>query len=386
MRVFPSGFLFGASTSSMQVEGGIENNDWAEAVRQGLAPDIGLACDFYSRFEEDFDIAKSLGHTANRFSIEWARVEPEEGKFDGAALAHYQRMVATLRERGMEPMVTLWHFSLPLWFVKRGSFGKKDAPAIFARYAAKIAETFGEDVTLYLTMNEPLVWLGEHGKILGAAPGFSNPFTALHYFTQLVRAHKRAYRELKAVAPHAKVGVAKHQFSTVSTDPFGALVATVFRYFWNRRFLDAIKDSQDFIGIQYYQRLFFWQSKKEQGTTPKSDFGWQLHPRAIFDTLREAARYRVPLYVSEAGVADRDDRVRAWYITETLQGVLDALDQRADVRGFFYWSLLDNYEFKEGFSMRFGLVHVDHENDRVRTIRDSARAYAEIIKHHGLPE
>lgn len=369
----------------MQVEGGIEHNDWAEAVRQGLAPAIGAACDFYHRYEEDFDIAKSLGHTANRFSVEWARIEPEEGVFDEQELEHYRRMVAALRSRGMEPMVTLWHFSLPVWFVKRGSFGRRDAPEIFARYARKVAEAFGGDVTLYLTMNEPLVWLGEHGKILGAAPGFGRPFAALHYFNQLVRAHRRAYAALKEVAPHARVGVAKHQFSVVATNPLGALVAWVFRYFWNRRFLDAIQRHQDFIGIQYYQRLFFWQSKKEQEAVQKSDIGWQLHPRAIADTLVEAARYRVPLYVSEAGIADRDDRLRTGYLTETLHGVLDARERGADVRGFFYWSLLDNYEFKEGFSMRFGLVHVDHEQGQKRTIRESAKAYAAIIKQHALP-
>lgn len=370
----------------MQVEGGIEQNDWAEAVRQGLAPAIGAACDFYNRYEEDFDIAKSLGHTANRFSVEWARIEPEEGVFDQNELAHYRRMVAALRARGIEPMVTLWHFSLPLWFVKRGSFGKRDAPEIFARYARTVAEAFGGDVTLYLTMNEPLVWLGEHGKILGAAPGFGKPLVALHYFTQLVRAHRRAYAALKEVAPHAHIGVAKHQFSVVATNPLGALVAWVFRYFWNRRFLDAIQGHQDFIGIQYYQQLFFWQSKKAQEAAPLSDIGWQLHPRAIADTLIEAARYRVPLYVSEAGVADRDDRLRADYITETLHGVLDARERGADVRGFFYWSLLDNYEFKEGFSMRFGLVHVDHAQGQKRTVRESAKVYASIITQHALPE
>ncbi len=379
MQQFPKGFLWGASTSAMQVEGGIENNDWAEAVRQGLAPTIGLACNHYHRYEEDFDSAKSLNHTAHRFSIEWARVEPEEGKFDSAELEHYKNVVKSLRARGMEPFVTVWHFSLPLWFVKSGSFGRKDAPAIFARYAAKVAEVFGDQVTFYMTMNEPLVWLGEHGKILNAAPGFGNPVKALRYFTQLVRAHHAAYVALKAVVPHAKVGVAKHQFSVVATNPLGAVVAHVFRFLWNRHFLNAIRHHQDFIGIQYYQRLFFWQSKKESESAEKSDIGWQLHPSAIYDTLKEASRYGVPLYVTEAGIADRRDQRRAWYIEETIAGIRHAVDEGVDVRGFFYWSLLDNYEFKEGFSMRFGLVHVEHAGSLIRTIRDSARAYAEII-------
>lgn len=369
----------------MQVEGGIENNDWAEAIRQGKAPDMLLACDSYNRFEEDFDIAKSLNHNANRFSVEWARVEPEEGVFDEKELEHYRKVARALRARGMEPFVTIWHFSLPLWFVQRGSFSRRDAPEIFARYAAKIAGAFGEDVTFYMTMNEPLVWLGEHGKILGASPGlFPNPFAYFLYFAQLQRAHRTAYEAIKRVVPHAQVGIAKHQFSAVGKGPLGMLAAGTFRWFWNRRFIDGIRNHQDFIGIQFYQRLFFWQSKKEDIAEQKSDIGWQLHPEAIYDVLVEAKRYGVPLYVSEAGIADAKDQWRTEYIKGLIRGTHRAIKDGADVRGFFYWSLLDNYEFTHSFSMKFGLVHVDHAGDRKRTIRESASAYADIIKNNGL--
>ena len=365
----------------MQVEGGIENNDWAEAIRLKLAPDILLACDSYNRYEEDFDIAKDLNHNANRFSVEWARVEPEEGRFNEKEIVHYQRVARALRARGMEPFVTVWHFSLPLWFVRRGSFGRRDAPAIFARYAGKLTEAFGEDVQFYFTINEPLVWLGEHGKILGASPGlWPNPFACFHYFNQLVRAHRAVYEAIKKAAPHAHIGVAKHQFSAVGKGLFGSFVATLFRWFWNRRFLNAIRNYQDFIGIQFYQRLFFWQSKKEDAAEQKSDIGWQLHPEDIYDVLIEAKRYGVPLYVSEAGIADAKDQWRTQYIEGLVRGTQRAIVDGADVRGFFYWSLLDNYEFKEGFSMKFGLVHVDHEGDQKRTVRESARRYADIIR------
>lgn len=385
MKKFPDGFLWGASTSSMQVEGGIENNDWVEAVRQGKAPKIGLACDFYNRYEEDFDIAKSLGHNANRFSVEWARVEPEEGRFDEREIEHYKKVARALRARGMEPFVTVWHFSLPLWFVKRGSFSRTDAPAIFARYAEKLAGAFGSDVTFYMTQNEPLVWLGEHGKILGASPGlWPNPLKYFHYWRQLVRAHRRAYAAIKKSAPRAKVGIAKHQFSAVGKGPLGMLAASLFRWFWNRRFLNAIRGYQDFIGVQFYQRLFFWQSKKESEMTSHSDIGWQLHPEAIYDVLIEAKRYGVPLYVSEAGIADAKDAWRAEYIEGLVRGTQRAIEDGADVRGFFYWSLLDNYEFTHGFSMKFGLVAVDHEHGQTRTVRESAKAYAEIIKQNAV--
>jgi len=383
-KKFPDRFLWGASTSAMQVEGGIENNDWAEAVREGKAPEMGLACDFYNRYEEDFDTAQSLGHNANRFSVEWARIEPHEGVFDEIEIEHYKKMVTALRARSMEPFVTLWHFSLPLWFVESGSFGRSDAPQIFARYAAKMAEAFGKDVTFYITMNEPLVWVGEHGKILGAAPGLQKPFTYLFYFGQLIKAHKAAYEAIKKTISDAHVGIAKHQFSFVGKGPFGTIAAVLARYFWNRHFLNAISHSLDFIGIQFYQRLFFWQSKQEDSVQEKSDIGWQLHPEAIYDVLIEASHFHLPLYVSEAGIADAKDQWRTEYIKGLVRGTHRAIADGADVCGFFYWSLLDNYEFLEGFSMKFGLVAVDHENGQRRTVRDSAKAYAKIIRNNGL--
>lgn len=386
MKKFPQGFLWGASTSAMQVEGGIENNDWAEAARLGKTPPLGLACDHYRRYEEDLDIAKSIGLNAFRFSVEWARIEPEEGKFDEKELEHYKKVVKAVRARGMEPFVCVWHFSLPVWFIQRGSFGKKDAPDIFARYAKKVAEALGENVTFYLTINEPLVWVGEHGKILGGTPGFSpNPFAGLHYFRQLIRAHTRAYAAMKTVRQDLQIGVAKHNFSFIGTNLVGNVVASLGRYVWNRMFLNAIARHMDFVGIQFYQRLFFWQSKKQDQETPKSDIGWQLHPEGIYDVLKEASRYGLPIYITESGVADAKDQYRSQFITTSLHAVHQAIEDGVDVRGYLHWSLLDNYEFQHSFSMKFGLVHVDHEGDQKRTIRDSALVYADIAKNNALP-
>ena len=385
MKKFPDGFLWGAATSAMQVEGGIEGSDWAEADRKGEVPPIGKACDHYARYEEDFDIVKSLNHNAHRFSVEWSRVEPKEGKFDEKELAHYRDVVRALRARGLEPFLTVWHFSLPLWFSESGSFARTDAPQVFARYAAKLAETFGTDVTFYMTMNEPLVWLGEHGKTVHSSPGlWPNPFNYFYFWSQLVRAHKAAYRVIKERNPAATVGVAKHQFSAVGTSPLGTVVAKTFRWYWNRIFLNQIRNHQDFIGIQFYQRLFFWQSKKEDAAEVKTDIGWQMHPEAIYDTLMEAKRYGVPLYVTEAGLADANDTWRADYIRKTAEGMYRAIEDGADVRGFFYWSLLDNYEFTHGYTTRFGLVSVDHAGDQVRTIRASAKMYGDICKENAL--
>lgn len=369
----------------MQVEGGITTSDWAAAERAGTVPPIGVADDHYHRYEEDFDIAKELGHNAHRFSVEWARVEPEEGKFDERELQHYRDVVQALRMRGMEPFVTLWHFSLPQWFATSGSFGRPDAPAIFARYAAKIAGIFGTDVTFYLTMNEPEVWLGEHGKTPGTVPRFiARPDKFFIMSTKLRLAHRAAYAAIKAVAPHAKVGVIKHNFSFIGRGPVGKLMASAARYFWNRRLLDTLKGSYDFIGLQYYQRLYFWQSAKERKETPVSDIGWQIHPEGIYDALVELSRYNVPIYITENGIADRTDRWREGFIRRSLEAMHRAIEDGADVRGYLHWSLLDNYEFLEGYQMEFGLIHIDREHGLARVVRESAKAYATICKNNAL--
>jgi len=385
MKKFPEGFLWGASTSAMQVEGGIVGSDWSVADSKGAVPPIGKACDFYNRYEEDFDIAKSLNLNTFRFSVEWARIEPKEGKFDEKELEHYKAVVRALKARGLEPFVTIWHFSLPEWFSKSGSFGRRDAPKLFARYASKVAEALGEDAEFYITINEPLVWLGEQGVTVNSSPGmFPNPFNYFYFWKQLVRAHKAAYTAIKKANPHAQIGVAKHQFSAVGTGFFGNLVAKAFLLFWNRMFLNSLVGFQDFVGVQFYQQLFFWQSKPERTAALRSDIGWQIHPEAIYDTLKEAGRYGLPVFVSESGIADAKDQYRESFIKTSLEAVHKALEEGVDVRGYLYWSLLDNYEFTHGYTMRFGLVGVDHAGDQARTIRESARAYAEICKNNAL--
>jgi beta-glucosidase len=380
-KKFLDGFLWGAATSSFQVEGGIENNDWAEAAREGKVPPVGIAADHYHRYEEDFDIAKSLNHNAHRFSIEWARIEPEEGKFDEKEIEHYKKVVSALKARGLEPFVTLWHFSLPVWFLKSGNFKRKDAPAIFARYAGRVAEALGADARFFITMNEPLVWLGEQGEAVGAIPlPQQDPLTYLYVWDQLVRAHKAAYTTIRGVTPAAQVGIAKHSFSFKGTNPVGNIVAVAARWFWNRRFLGMIRHHQDFIGIQYYQRLFFW----NKPNVPTSDIGWQIIPEGIYDPLMEAARYGVPIYITENGIADSKDQYRESFIKKSLEAVHHAIADGANIRGYLHWSLLDNYEFKKAYSMQFGLVHIDRNYDLARVIRPSARAYAEICKANAI--
>lgn len=170
-KKFPLNFYWGAATASYQVEGNIENTDWSQAARDGKVPPAGLLADSYNRYKEDFDIAKKLGHNAHRFSVEWARIEPEEGKFDEKEIVHYREVLEALRQRDIEPFITLWHFTLPLWFSERGGFERDDAPELFARYCAYVVEHLGDLCTNFSTINEPNVF-GSNGWLRGSWPPF----------------------------------------------------------------------------------------------------------------------------------------------------------------------------------------------------------------------
>lgn len=402
---FPDEFYWGAATASYQVEGGIENTDWAEAARDGRVPVCGRACDHYRRFEEDFDIAESLGHTAHRFSIEWARIEPEKGRFDEQEVEHYRAVLKALRTRNIRPFITLWHFTLPLWFSERGGFEQKDAPALFARYCAYVVEQLGDLCDDFATMNEPNVF-ASNGWLRGTWPPFKR-FAAtdlisitnsgksyepqphrgvgpvvqyVRVMKNLARAHNAAYDAIKQVRREATVSVVKHVIMFESTkNPFRMLQAWIANYAWTHWFMRRVHQKCDQIGLNYY----FYKKFGDRKIYRKTDMDWDMCPERIYEALRLLARYQKPLFVSEAGVADADDDIRAEYITEQVKGVGRALREGIDVRGHLYWSLLDNYEWALGFEKRFGLVAINYETLE-RTVRPSAYVYKEIIEKNGM--
>lgn len=403
---FPAGFLWGAAASAYQVEGGIENTDWAKAACEGRVPECGRAADHYYRYEEDFNIARELGHTAHRLSVEWARIEPEEGKFDEREIAHYRKVLEALHARGITPYVTLWHFTLPLWFSERGGFEQKDSPEIFARYAAYVAERISDLCSRIGTINEPMV-VGSQGWLTGEWPPFKripliqrmamqdrarvgelapkvswrHPF--LYFFRverNFIRAHNAAYDAIKRVAPHVEVSLVKH---TVYFHSDGRLLnrlkARVANWYWTYRFMNRVIRKCDSIGLNYYQHKKFG----DTATYEKSDMGWNIYPEGIYGALMLLWRYRKPLFVSEAGIADADDSRRADYIRRQVAGVAEAIAAGADVRAHLYWSLLDNYEWALGFEKRFGLVEVNYDTLE-RTVRPSAYVYKRIIEQNGM--
>lgn len=385
MKKFPDGFLWGSSTASYQVEGGNDNTDWAEAARQGKVPVAGLACDHYNRFEEDWDIAKSLHFTSQRFSIEWARIEPEEGVFNDAEMEHYKQVVSALRARGIEPFVTIWHWTMPTWLSDKGGITYEKWPELLGRYAGYVAKQLGSDVRFFITINEPMVVTG-NGYLPGIWPPFKkNPLQYLRAVAHVIRGHKEAHRAIKKEAPGALVGVSQNYIPFEGTNIVGSVLARIGSWWYNDYLLNSIKNFQDFIALNHYFRVVFWQNKKQKNEYPRSDFGWELYPPAMYSSLMGLKKYNVPIYISENGLADATDSKRKDFLLGTLDNVHRAIHDGVDVRGYSHWSLLDNYEWAEGYTMRFGLVHVDFENGQKRTIRESARVYADIAKQNALP-
>lgn len=404
---FPEGFYWGAATASYQVEGGIENNDWAEAARAGRVPPCGQACDHFNRYESDFDLAKALGHTAHRFSLEWARIEPEEGKFDQAAIMHYRRVLQALKARGITPFVTIWHFTLPLWFAESGGFERADSPEIFARYAGFVVRELSDLCHHFSTMNEPNVF-GSNGWLRGTWPPFKRfaltdlvsitnsgrqyeakasrglrpLITYWQVMKRLALAHNAAYRAIKEVSPAIEVSVVKHVIVfDANWNPFNKAKAAAANYVWTSLFMNRVKQYTDSIGLNYY----FYTQFGDRRQWRKTDMDWNFAPERIYDALMRLARYKKPLFVSEGGIADHDDSDRAEYIKKQVAGTWRAIQAGADVRGHLYWSLMDNYEWALGFEKKFGLVEVDYESLE-RTIRPSAYVYKEIIEKNAVLE
>ncbi|MBX2866649.1 family 1 glycosylhydrolase [Candidatus Kaiserbacteria bacterium] len=402
-RQFPDGFYWGAGTSAYQVEGNIYNTDWALAAEEGRVPRAGKSSDHYNYFEEDFDLAKELGHNAHRFSIEWARIEPEEGTFDHKEIEHYREVLKALRKRGLEPYVTLWHFTLPLWFSEKGGFERKDAPEIFARYCSFVMKELGDLFTHVSTMNEPNVY-ATHGWLYGAWPPFkqwrilgkkigkedgtsrrtqSSFLNIFRYFKvsdNLIRAHRQAYFEIKKVSPKAEVSVVKHvHYFYANKNPLNKLLARFMNYQQTTRFMNKVADSCDEIGLNFYRSTQFGDTR----THTYTDMGWKIVPEDIYGALMLLRQYKKPIFIAEAGLADANDVHRAEYIRVQVSSVWRAIQEGVDVRGHMYWSLLDNYEWALGYEKRFGLVEIDYQTLK-RTPRPSAQVYQKICVENAV--
>lgn len=392
---FPDNFLWGASTSAHQVEGDT-HNDWSEWEKKNadrLAKEAknkyppqnyisGRACDHYHLFEEDFRLAKSSGLNAYRFSIEWSRIEPEKNKFDQKEIEHYQRVVESLRNKNIEPFVTLWHWTIPLWLAREGGWKSKNIVDYFSRYTEKVVSALNKQVNFWMTLNEPDVYTSKSYLAGDWPPQEKSLISSWRVYHNLIKAHLTAYQVIKKINPASQVGIAKHYvyFEAYQNKIINRILKKLADYSWNFYFLNKIKDYQDFIGLNNYlhNRINYGFTKNEDKC--QNDMGWELYPESIYYSLKELSKYKKPIYITENGLADAQDKYRAWYIKEIIKNIERAAKEGVNVRGYLHWSLLDNFEWDKGFWPRFGLIEVDYKNLE-RKVRPSALEYAKIIKN-----
>jgi beta-glucosidase len=415
----PEKFMIGAATAAHQVEGNnIHSDYWAQELmpHTSFTEPSGEACDHYNRYEEDIRLMKEAGLNAYRFSIEWARIEPEEGKFDENEIEHYRKVIDCCRENGIEPVVTLMHFTSPVWLIAKGGWEAESTVEYFRRYAGYVTEKLGCELNYICTINEANMGLQlaaiakrfrlmaeQAAKNAKSAEGsvqvgmnfekmmenmkfaamenaeiFGTPQPQVFVSSRtpegdilVMRAHQAAVEEIRKKAPHIKTGlsVSLHDLQALEGGEEFAKAA------WEEEFshyLPYIKDD-DFLGVQNYTRTLYG----PQGQLPcpegalLTQMDYEFYPEALEHVIRRVhEEFKGDLIVSENGVAVSDDSLRVKFIETALNGVQNCLNDGIPLKGYFYWSLMDNFEWQKGFSMTFGLIAVDRSTQK-RTPKES---------------
>lgn len=411
MKPFPKEFMWGASTAAYQVEGGL-TTQWSEWEKTNAAHQArtapkklawlphqeriataladpqnyvaGSGVEHYQRYEEDFDILEQLNMNAFRFGIEWARLEPREGEWDQGAVEHYRRYIRSLKQRGIEPIVTLWHWTMPVWFDAKGGFEKRRNLHYFERFVQKVAEEFGAELRYVLTLNEPNVYTLFSYLTGEWPPQYKRPLLSFAVYRNLAEAHRRAYGIFKITFPNIQIGLAAQLADTRCKNehnPLNRVVVRIAEYLWNWWFVNRVMHRLDFIGVNYYFTQYLtWRGSLEDPKSPVSDLGWYMEPSGIERLLNHTwKRYGIPILITENGLADSTDEHRQWWLQETIGAMERAQEAGVKMLGYLHWSLLDNFEWAYGWWPKFGLVSVDRHTMQ-RTVRPSARWFAEQIK------
>lgn len=410
---FPPGFLWGTAVSAHQVEGDNVHSDWwaYEQVPGHIQRNekSGRACDHFTRFEEDLDLCARMNTNAFRFSIEWSRIVPREGVIDEAAVDHYHRVLDACDARGIAPFVTAHHFTVPRWFILRGGFADRANLGAWERWCELLADRFGARVRWWCTLNEPAIYAMMSYLFGYFSPGEKNPRVFARVMHNLLTAHAIAYHTLRSANPNARVGLVKNMpFYTPyhPANPFDRLSAWQHDRLYNEFWLGGIRDgraarplgdgrvvpglagSTDFWGLNYYNQSrcrWCWPIRTHNAGDGHrmTQTAWAPYPPGLAANLARLAKFGLPIYITENGIATDDDARRRAYIIEHLRQVRLAIDAGADVRGYFYWSLLDNFEWEDGWAPKFGLVAVDRETFS-RAPKPSADLYGRIAKRNGI--
>ena len=377
---FPENFLWGTATSAYQVEGGLDNCDWSKKFP------AGKACDHYHKYKQDFDLLEELNLNAYRFSLAWSRIEPEPGEFDQQEIEHYRRVLKDLKSRDVTTMASLHHITTPLWLAEQGNWANAEVTSHFPRFAQKVFEEYQNLVDYWITINEPIVY-AFFGYLVGEwVPQKKNLISMLKVIRNQVISHKKIYNVFHEKNSDVKVGITKNNsYAEPLPGCFLNKVSTsIKKHLWNDWFLKRVNSRLDFIGLNYYKHeKIKFPLQIESGENETSDLGWEIYPQGIYHVLKDLKKYDKPVFITENGLADAEDQYRKEFIKNHLRWVHKAIEEGVDVRGYLHWSLMDNFEWADGYEPRFGLVEVDYDTLE-RKIRDSARYYAQIAKTNKL--
>ena len=415
---FPKNFLWGTATSSHQVEGDNRLNDWwaweqqPGRILQGHRS--GMACDWWGgRWKEDLDRAAAGGQNAHRLSVEWSRIEPSPGRWDTHALDFYREILSGMRARGIEPMVTLHHFTNPLWLAERGGWENEDVAARFEAFARKTVAALKDLTTFWCTINEPNIYIYCAYATDAFPPGKKDILTAFRVMRNQILAHAAAYHAIHEIQPEARVGIAIQYRPIIphTANPLDGFVARLQSRISNDLFPRALQDgrlrfplrreyaakaahTQDYLGLNYYSCDHVSFDLRKAGElfgrrfypegADLSDVGWNANiPKGMALAIRWANGFGLPIYITENGIEDEADHIRPRYLIQHLHQVWKMANIGVPVRGYYHWSLVDNFEWERGWTQRFGLWALDPATQK-RTERPSARLYAEICRENGI--
>ncbi len=394
---FPKGFLWGTATAAHQVEGNNKFSDWWhwEKSKKGIE-DSDIACDHYRMYKEDFHLAKNLlNNNSHRISIEWARIEPKEGRYNQKEILHYKKVLQELRKQKLASIVTLNHFTNPLWFAKKGGWTNSNNIKYFENFVNLCIKNFGQQVDYWVVINEPNVY-----TFMSYLQGFWPPqkhslILAYKTYKNLAKAHNIGYQKIHDKIPNAKVSSAINMVYFKHQNAVGALLSKIISFLCNYSFLSLTKGHHDYIGLNYYMMhlasirdLFIKQPslKKLEKLIGerKNDLGWPIYPEGIYEVTQSVfKRYKLPILITENGLADGNDSKRGGFLKDHLSWLRQSIKDGAQIIGYTHWTLMDNFEWRFGRRAKFGLFETDYKTLK-RIPRPSAFLYSKIAKENAI--
>jgi len=413
---FPKDFLFGVATASHQIEGNNHKNDWWEFEKAGKIKD-GSTSDQGPQslkfFEEDLKLLKKLNVNAYRFSISWSRVNPSKNTWSKEGFEYYHKVLESLNENGIEPFVTLHHITLPIWIARNGGWHNSSNIKWYCRYVEKVMEELGDKAKYWITINEPetIIFVG---YLMGYfPPEKKNPFLAYKSLKNIILAHKRAYKIIHENSPKNKVTMVQiiPCIEPLDETIVNKKIARNFEAVFFKLFVDPVVEKCDYLGLDYYMRLnlgiernvnregkmglpnlnlpsfipFNLDMDYEKGCEYSGDWFQGAYPQGLSKIIQKLSKYNIPIIITENGISDKEDRYRKRFITDHLSEIHKMIKRGVDVKGYLYWTLVDNFEWREGFNEKFGLGYIKNENGvPKRYLKDSGKYYSKICKNRGF--